>query len=337
MKNQPKKKANSSVSRIMNAAYAFREARILLTAYELDLFSGLNNGPKSSTEVAQQLGTDPRATDRLMNTLCAMKLLTKKNRRFGNSPLASRYLVRGKSEYLAGLMHTANLWHTWSTLTDAVRKGSSVLARGHTNERGADWLNHFIAAMHARAVEQAPRVVKLLDLKGVSRILDVGGGSAAFSMAFVRARKGISAVVFDLPNVVPLTKTYIGAEHLDGLIDTRVGDYTVDPLGSGYDLVFLSAIIHSNSPEINRTLFRKASDALTPVGQLVVLDHIMRDDRIAPLGGTFFALNMLVGTEAGDTYTESEIADWMNTAGFKKIRKKKTPFGTDLMIGRKMG
>lgn len=337
MKKQPRQKGDSSAAQIMNTVYAFRDARILLTAYELDLFSVLNRGTKPSAEVAHHLGTDPRATDRLMNALCAMRLLTKKNSRFRNSPLASRYLVRGKPGYLAGLMHSVSLWHTWSTLTDAVRKGSTVLARGHTNERGADWLNHFIAAMHARAVEQAPRVVKLLDLKGVSRILDVGGGSAAFSMAFVRARKGISAVVFDLPNVVPLTKAYIGAEHLDRLIDTRVGDYTVDPLGSGYDLVFLSAIIHSNSPEINRILFRKASDALTPGGQLVVLDHIMRDDRIAPIGGTFFALNMLVGTEAGDTYTESEIADWMNTAGFSQIRKKKTPFGTDLMIGRKTG
>jgi SAM-dependent methyltransferase len=337
MKKQPKQKGDSSASQIMNTVYAFRDARILLTAYELDLFSVLDKTAKPSTEVAGQLGTDPRATDRLMNALCAMKLLTKKKELFANSPLASQYLVRGKPEYLAGLMHSASLWHTWSTLTDAVRKGSTVLARGHTNERGADWLNYFIAAMHARAVEQAPRVVKLLDLKGVSRILDVGGGSAAFSMAFVRARKGISAVVFDLPNVVPLTKTYIGAEHLDGLIDTHVGDYTIDPLGSGYDLVFLSAIIHSNSPEINRFLFRKASDALTPGGQLVVLDHIMRDDRTTPVGGTFFALNMLVGTEEGDTYTESEVTDWMKAAGFKQVRKRKTPFGTDLMIGRKSG
>ena len=186
-----------------------------------------------------------------------------------------------------------------------------------------------------RATRQAPAIVKLISLKEVKRVLDVGGGSGVFSMAFVRARKGITAVVFDLPNVINLTKSYIDAENLGNLISVAGGDYTVDPLVNGFDLIFMSAIIHSNSPEINKQLFRKAFEALNPDGRLVVLDYIMNDDRTSPMAGAYFSLNMLVGTPEGDTYTESEVRGWMEDVGFKNISKMKTQFGTDLLIGMK--
>jgi SAM-dependent methyltransferase len=329
-------KKKASPSTILASVYAFRTARVLLTAYELDLFTALDSAPKTSVDVARFLGTDQRATDRLMNALCAMGYLKKKKGVFTNSPLAARFLVKGQPEYLAGIMHSVSLWRTWSTLTDAVRAGTSVTVRGEVNERREDWLEAFIAAMHARAYKQAPAVIKALDLRGVRRVLDVGGGSAAFSMAFVRAKKDIRAVVFDLPNVIPLSRQYIEAEHLSGRIDTQIGDYTVDSLGNGFDLAFLSAVIHSNSVEANRQLFKKVADALNPNGQIIVQDHIMSEDRTDPAGGALFALNMLVGTKAGDTYTESEIRAWMEESGFKNIRKKASPLGTDLVMGRKI-
>jgi SAM-dependent methyltransferase len=329
------KKRRLSPSSIHDTIYAFRTARVLLTAHELDLFTALDAGLKTSAEAARLLRTDERATDRLMNALCAMGYLAKKRGAFSNTPVAACFLVKGKPEYLAGLMHSASLWRTWSTLTDAVRAGTSVMVRGEVNERAEDWLEAFIAAMHARAFQQAPAVVKLLDLRGVRRVLDVGGGSGAFSMAFVRAKKDIHAVVFDLPNVIPLSRKYIDGEHLSDRIDAAVGDYTVDSLGSDFDLAFLSAVIHSNSAEVNKQLFRKVADALNSNGQIVIQDHIMSEDRTAPLAGALFALNMLVGTKAGDTYTESEVRAWMEEAGFKNIRRKGSPLGNSLMIGRK--
>jgi len=191
--------------------------------------------------------------------------------------------------------------------------------------------------MHARARHNAPAVVGHLDLSGVSCVLDVGGGSGAFSMAFVCARDGIRATVFDLPNVVPLTRDYVAREGLADRIDTAVGDYNVDLLGEGFDLVFLSAIIHSNSPAENRRLLWKCAAALEPDGQVVVQDFIMDDDRISPPFGALFALNMLVATEAGDTYTESEVRSWMEEAGLSAIARQDTAFGTTLVIGRKVG
>ena len=325
-----------SPDKISALAAGFQRSRVLLTAYELEVFTALGEDCRSSDEVAQTLETNERATDRLMNALCAMDLLEKKDGRFSNTPLSLKFLVKGRPEFMAGLMHTAHLWDTWSTLTEAVRHGRSVVARP-IDERGEGWLDAFIAAMHSRAVMQGQALASLLDLSGVSRVLDVGGGSGAYAMAFVRAKEGLSATVFDLPNVVPLTGKYIEQEGLSGRIDTVVGDYSVDDFGSGFDLVFLSAIVHINAYEENLALIRKCAAALNPQGQVVVQDFIMDEDRTGPAFGALFALNMLVGTASGDTYSESEIRTWMEEAGLSDIARKDTAFGTTLMTGRKTG
>ncbi|MDO8723018.1 MAG: methyltransferase [Syntrophales bacterium] len=323
---------NILVNKITELALAFQGSRILFSAFELGLFNALGDVERSSGEVAMTLGTDPRATDRLLNALCSLGLLKKKMGLFSNTPLTLRFLVKGKPEYMTGLMHYVHLWDSWSALTEAVREGKSLLA-GDINERGDEWLSSFIAAMHERARRHAPSVVAMIDISRVSRLLDVGGGSGAYAMAFVRAKDDLRATVFDLPNVIPLTQKYIVEEGLSDKVDTVVGDYYTDNLGSCFDLVFLSAIIHSNSPEQNIELIDKACRAVNPGGKLVIQDFIMDGDRTTPAFGTFFALNMLVATDSGDTYTETEVRMWMEGAGLSNIHRKDTEIGTSIVIG----
>jgi len=329
-----KKKNALTPETIRETAMAFQRARILLSAYELSVFTFLGGGEKTSKETAKALKTDPRATDRLMNALCAMEFLEKKDGKFNNSPLAANFLVRGKPGYMAGLMHSVHLWDTWSCLTASVRAGKPE-ANKKIGGRGDKWLEGFIAAMHERAYKTAPEVVKLIDLKGVSKILDVGGGSAAYSMAFVNAKKGVTATIFDLPEVVPITKGYIEKEGLSDKIDTMAGDYHSDKFGKGYDLIFLSAIVHINSYAENMKLINRCAKALNNNGLVIVQDFVVSEDRTDPPMAAFFALNMLVGTECGDTYTESEIGEWMSRAGLSNIVRRDTPFKTSLVIGRK--
>lgn len=326
-------KEGMSIEQIMEISRAFQGSRIFLTAFELGIFTVLDDEEKPSAAVAREIGADARGTDRFLNALCALGLLVKKDGRYRNSPAADRFLVKGKPDYLSGMMHTVHLWHSWSTLTDAVKNGGLVTQKP-VEKRDDSWFEAFIAAMHARAATEAPALVGNLDLEGVKRVLDVGGGSGAFSMAFVRAGSGINATVFDLPNVVALTQTYIEQEGLSGKIDTVAGDYNRDELPKGYDLAFLSAIIHSNSPEQNQALFKKVYRCLNSGGRMVVSDFIMNDDRTDPPFGVFFALNMLVNTPLGDTYTESEIKTWITAAGMLFVDRKDLR-GAGLIIGSK--
>ena len=320
---------------IRDLAYGFQKSRIVLTAYELEIFSILAEKKKISGEVARLVGADQRATDRLMNALCGLGLLKKEKGKFSNTPVALRYLVKGKPEYISGMMHTVHLWDRWSTLTEAVKKGCSVFGQTGTNERGEKWLSAFIAAMHDRAVRSAMVIAGEMDLRQVNRVLDVGGGSGAYAMAFVRAKRGLSATVFDLPNVIPLTRKYVSKAKHSGKIGFIKGDYLRDRFDTGYDLVFLSAIIHSNSDKENQKLITKCATALNPGGRVVVQDFIMDEDRTRPVHGAIFSLNMLVGTAEGDTYTEGEVAVWMRKAGLTNTGRHDTPFGTTQIIGWK--
>lgn len=316
---------------LLEIATGFQRSRVLLTACDLGVFTVLNEEERESADVASAIGADPRATDRLMNALVAMGLLEKRDERFRNSPDAAAHLVKGKPAYMAGLAHTSHLWDTWSDLTEAVRRGGG--ATHPIGDRGNEWLRSFIAAMHWRAKQGAAAVVGAIDLEGVRRVLDVGGGSGAYAMAFARAGRGVTAVVFDLPAVVPLTRAYVQEEGLSAEIETQTGNYLQDPLGHGYDLVFMSAVIHSNSAEENASLVRKAAAALNPGGRLVIQDFLMAEDRSGPLQPALFALNMLVGTQAGDTYTESEVRAWMEAAGLRSVERKDTTIGTNLLVG----
>jgi SAM-dependent methyltransferase len=320
---------------IMELANAFRASRVFLTAFELGLFSELGSESKTSEVVAASLNTNPRATDRLMNALTAIGILEKQNGKFKNTPAAEKFLVKGKPEYMGGLGHTANLWKTWSNMTESVKQGKAIEIKDAINDRGEDWLAPFIAAMHMRAKKQAPEVISLLDLSGVENVLDIGGGPGTFSFAFVDAKEGLKATVFDLPNVVPLTQKYIADEGYTGRVATATGDYLKDDLGNGYELIFLSAIIHSNSPDENKLLFSKCAKALYSGGRLVVSDFIMDDTRTRPAAGAMFALNMLVGTRAGDTFTESEVKSWMEETGFSGITRIETNYDSSLVIGIK--
>ena len=319
---------------LMQMVYGFQRSRILLTAFELRIFTVIGDEKKSAAEVAGAIRAGTRAAERLMDALVAMGLLEKNAGRYANTEGAARFLVEGKPEFMSGFGHSVHLWDSWTTLTKAVRRGKTVRDRA-PSESGDDWLVAFIAAMHYRASRRGRDIAKLLDLSGVTRLVDVGGGSGAFAMAFAKEKNDLHVTVFDLPNVLPLTRKYIAEAGLAAKVDTMPGNYMKDDLGGPYDMAFLSAIVHSNSDEENRLLIRKCAAALRAGGKIVIQDWIMSEDRTSPAAGAFFALNMLVNTEAGDTYTESEMRAWLSAAGFTDISRKDTEFDTSLLIASK--
>ncbi|MCX6281130.1 MAG: methyltransferase [Bacteroidetes bacterium] len=324
-----------NTSELMELVNGFRLSRIVLTAHELKIFDHLAGKSCSSADLASLINTDKRATDRLMNVLAGMGLLEKQHGLFTNSAFAEKHLVCSSPAFLGGLGHTADLWRKWDTLTQVIKKGSAVDLEDNFNERGAEWLESFIAAMHNRGVAQGKELASLLRLSGVKRTLDVGGGSGAFTFAFIEKNPAIQSIIFDLPNVIPITQKYIDRYKLSSNVSVAAGDYHTDPFGDGFDLVLMSAIIHINDPEENRLLIRKGADAINPGGQLVIMDHLMNEDRTEPFQGAVFAINMLVGTKRGDTYTMDEITGWMKEAGLIGTTILTAPSGTQYCCGFK--
>ena len=311
----------------------FQDSRALLTAIELDAFTTVADGA-SAGQTAAKMGTDPRATGMLLNALAALGLLSKHNGTFHNTPVSARYFVAGSpDDSRAATMHTANLWRRWSTLTDCVREGTAVTRR-EPREVDDRWTRPFIAAMHRNARQRAPHVVRAVGTVGVRRMLDVGGGSGAYSIAFAQACAELHAEVLDRPEVLDIAQGHIDRAGLAGRVTTRVGDLRTDAFGAGFDLVLVSAICHMLGPEENSDLLRRCRHALAPDGRVVIQDFILEEDKTAPKMAALFSLNMLVGTEGGASYNESEYAEWLGEAGFREVIRVRLPGPSGLMVGR---
>jgi (2Fe-2S) ferredoxin/SAM-dependent methyltransferase len=308
----------------------YMPSRCILTALELDIFTAIGEGANAE-QIGMRVHADARAVGMLLNALVSLGLLTKSGDDYRNTPESARFFVQGsKDNHRNGLLHTANIWYRWSTLTGAVRRGARIPIDGPGTP---EWTNDFIAAMQRNARDRAPLVVKALGTAGVRRILDLGGGSGAYSIAFAKACQNVQCEILDLPEVVGLTAEYAGKAGVSAQVSIRAGDMLHDDLGSGYDIVMLNAICHMFSEEQNREIFRHARQALAPNGRLAVQDFILNPDKAGPQHAALFSLNMLVGTDAGATYSEIEYTCWMKAAGFTEVRRIKMPGPSGLIVG----
>jgi hypothetical protein len=307
------------VMTIFGKARAFWEARILMTAAELDIFSPLLDAPRTTAQVSEELSSDPRGTETLLNALAAMELLVKKDGAFRVRPGLEKSLSSSSPETVLPLIkHMAQMWESWGKLTEIVLKGKGGggLEALKRDEKG---IKAFIGAMHAIGRGMAQSVVARLDLSGHKNLLDVGGGSGVYTIAVLRSAPQMRATIFDLPPVIEIARQKLADENLIDRVTLVKGDFYKDSLPGGHDLALLSAIIHQNSLEQNVELYRKIFDSLVPGGTLVIRDHVMSDDHTNPSEGAFFAINMLVNTQGGGTYSFKEIKEGLEKAGFKRV------------------
>ncbi len=332
MKKQQEHLAN--VNSILELAWSFQKSKTLLSACELDIFSILGDEEKKAEEVAQVIGTNVKATERLMNALTALGLLHKAGIYYSNTKVTRQYLVNESPDYIALMSHYTNLYDRWSNLTEAVFKGTSVNYR-ITDDIEGEKLSDFIAAMHWRANNQSRDIVNMIYLSQAKKLLDLGSGSGAYAMEFVRAKPDMEVYVFDLPRVIPLTRMYLYENGFAEKVNLIEGDYFVDDFGKDYDIVFLSSVIHSNSIWENIELAKKIYLALNPGGQIIIHDFIISDDRTKPLFNALFSLNMLINTPSGDVYTATDVWVILKEAWFKDIKHYQTKFGTDLIVAHR--
>jgi len=309
----------------------FMPSRAVLTALELDVFTAVGDGA-TAQQVAARIQCAVRATEMLLNALVSLKLLSKRESTYKNTAVAARFFVEGTPDSArTAQLHLVNMWKRWSTLTEAMQAGTSVAPRSDNG-----WVKPFIAAMEVNARGRARAIVQAVGINGARHMLDLGGGSGAYSIAFAKAAPGLQCEIVDLADVLPITQEHIRKAGLAERISTRAGDMLSVPLEAGkYDLVLLSAICHMFSPEDNRQLLRRAYEALAPQGRLVISDFVLDPDKTAPRFGALFALNMLVATQAGSSYSEPEYAAWLKAAGFAESKRVRMPGPASLMIGTK--
>ena len=308
-----------SSEEVLKLSQNFMESRIMLSGAELNLFTILNPAPLSAQEVARRTGADLRALTILLDALSAMGLFVKQRGTYQCANSVSPFLSEDASNsVLPMVLHAAHLWQRWSGLTDAVR-GTRVSKDAAKSSQSAEDLRAFIGAMDVIATPRADEIVTATNPGSSKSLLDVGGASGTYTIAFLKAVPEMKATLFDKPEVVDMARERLNKAGLLNRVTLVSGDFYQDEFPHGHDLAFVSAIIHQNNSEQNLDLFNKVFRSLNGGGRILIRDHLMEPDRVHPKDGAIFAINMLLGTPGGSTYTYEEIKTGLLQAGFTNV------------------
>ncbi len=305
-----------TADRILELASGYKASCVLAAAADLQVFDFVADEPVGAEEVADKLGADLRGTTILLDALTAIGMLEKAGGLYVCAAGVARTMTaEGDDRVLAMAQHQANCLRRWAQIAKVVKTGRPAerepSVRGEDADKAA-----FIGAMHDINVRVADTVVADVESLAFSHLLDIGGASGTWTIAFLRSHPEARATIFDLPHVIPLAEHRLSEEKLRDRVNLVVGDFYADKLPKGADLALVSAIVHQNSREQNRELFRKAYDALDPGGHILIRDILMDESRTSPTSGALFAVNMLVATEGGGTYTFDELSEDLASAGF---------------------
>lgn len=318
-------------------SYSYWKAQVLFVAVEMDLFTLLEGKGKSCKAISKGLRSNLRATEMILNALVSLSLLSKAKGVYKNTAISSQYLVKGNSLYQGDrIHHFHNLWDNWSGLGKAVKTGKPTAYENAQEDVDERRLREFIKAMHNIGIVQAEEVCRKLDLKKCRKLLDLAGGQGTYAVRFVKENPKMTAVVFDLPDVIKIAKRYISKSGMKGCITTQTGDCLKDGLGKElYDIVFVSNLLHIYKPVENQRILKKCWDSLKKKGIVIVQEFILDSSNTNPLFGTLFSLNMLIGTSGGSSYSEKDMKGWLRKIGFKKIKRINLNLDSGLIVGYK--
>ena len=351
MNTLPRPADTGTRMRLQDVSRGYQSSVVLLTACHLGVFDALGDKTRTSpgpartpaaraaagpaqtpAALAAALRLDPRALEIVLLALASDGFLKRSAEGFRLSEDYAPYLLSGGAQTQASILrHNYNCLRRWCRLEEVLRTGQPA----PREDEGPEDMRAFICGMADISRLSSAEVADKIALSPYRRMLDVGGGPATAAIEFARRNPALRCVVFDLEGPIGIAQEEIRKAGLADRVETRVGDYFRDELGEGFDLVYISNIIHSMGPADTRMLFGKSHRALVPGGTLIVKDFFLEDDRITPNTAALFSVNMLVGTEQGRSYTLSETREMLTEMGFTDFRAIEVATASRLLIARK--
>jgi predicted O-methyltransferase YrrM len=311
---------------VLEIFLGFWISRTVMAAVEMGVFEALEGRALDATEAGAALGgLAERPTRALLDTCVAARLLDKTDGRYTNSALASRFLHAGSEYSLRNyVLDERWCWGAWGRLEDALRADAQQLP---PDEEGyhAFPAEFFYDFLHGHSLAMAERLAEAVDLTGVHRIMDVGGGSGAVSIALGRRFPDLSAVVVDQEPVAARAAEHVDRAGLSDRITTQAANLFVDPLPTGCDAAVIANLLHDFSPGRCAEILARVAAALPAGGRLVIMEIVPDDERTGPPLAVAFAAAMVVNTAGGDAHTAARYREWLADAGFTDIRQHRLP------------
>lgn len=319
---------------LLRTSGAYWQTCALHAGVKLEIFTAIGESRLSAGEISEKLEVDLRGVTMLLNALTAMNLLIHEDNKYANAPSSNTLLSKHSDQYLGFMiMHHHYLMESWLRLDEAVKTGKPMRTRSSYND--AVRRENFLMGMFNIAMKTAPHVVAAVDISRCRHLLDLGGGPGTYSIHFCRKNPQLRATVFDLPETRPFAEKTIARFGLAERIGFLSGDYLQDEIPGTYDAVLLSHILHAEGPDECRMIVGRAVEVLQPGAIIMIHEFILDNTMDGPLHPALFALNMLLGTPSGRSYTEAELISMLENAKVRDIRRIKidTPNDSGLITG----
>ncbi len=323
-----------NAGRLLGVSGAYWQSCAIHAGVKLDVFTAIGEKGLTGKEVAEKIGGNERSVAMLLNALTAMGLLEKEEDVFSNTDAAATFLSKDAPGYIGYmLLHHHHLMAQWARLYEGVLSGGPVESR--INFSDEETRESFLMGMFNIAMRQAPVLTTHVDLSGRSRLLDLGGGPGTYAIHFCRCNPDLRATVYDLPTTRPFAEKTIRKFDLSDRIDFMEGDFLKEGVKGKYDAVWISHILHGEGPEDCARILTKAASALEPGGLIIVHDFILDDTMDGPLHPALFSMNMLLGTDHGQSYSQAQLTSMLADNGFRDIRRLsyKGPTDSAIMTG----
>jgi hypothetical protein len=308
--------------------WAFAGHRVITVAGRTGILRMLAARGVTPDQIAAELDLDPLATGKVVRALSALGVATADGEHYRAAGGLREHFLPGDHDVVPFLEHSHAMYERWGETLEHWLRGDEWPVVTRTPEE----TRRFGAAMRAMGGQTARRVAQAMDLEGVDRLLDVGGGWGQFAQAICRVRQGLRATVLDRPEVVERARAELEGSDVRESIDFLPGNYLESEYGTGYDLVLIANVLHQETADRAAELVRRGAEALAPTGRLAVVDFAIDDERREHLLGALFAINM---RSFGDTWTEPDIRGWMEAAGLCNVER--ADIGPDrwIITGRK--
>src|SRR5213596_1481392 len=326
--------------RLMELSFAYAPPLIISAGVSNQVFDSLEDGAKTPEQVAEKTGASARALRILMNALVGLVLLKKDRQgKYSLTPESAAFLVSKKPGTHAGFFGTIapQLISRWLRLTDVVREGRPAVAVNQEME-GTEFFSQLvenIIPMSYPAAQKLGDHLKIAKTKKEIRVLDLAAGSGIWGIALAQKSPRVHVSAVDWAGMIPTTKQITEKYSVRDRFNFVEGDLAEANFGTRYDVAILGHILHSEGEKRSRELLKKTFSALKSGGLIAIAEWLVNDQRTEPLHALMFAVQMLVNTEKGDTFSFNEIKRWLEEAGFKKVRKLEAPGPSPLILATK--
>lgn len=313
-------KKRLDIVRLQEMVQGFWHSGALMAAVELGLFTAVSKGAGSFAEAAAALDITETNAERLMTACVALKLLELgDDGRMTNAPDVERFLVEGSPRYAGPwMLFTKPRWDDWGKLSEKL-KSKTVDRLGKYGEFTVERAREYHKATYSIGMGAGRRFARQVDMSGRKRLMDLGGGSGAYSIVATGAYEGLKAVVLDLPAVVVVAREVIAENGASERVAAEACDFTADPFPTDCDVAVMASNLPIYSREIIADVVKKTFDALLPGGEMHLIGETLDDDRRGPVGPALWGLSEAISGTTGLAHTNADCIGYFENAGFHDV------------------